>query len=67
MRLWKSKDVAACPQNDDVATVRHKLAEVDQQIKAAEVDLRRVSLVAALSDNPDAGADTIARLSALRS
>jgi hypothetical protein len=67
MRLFgRTKDIAD-PQNGDVAQVRSKLATVDAGITQAEADLRAVSLQAALSEDPDAGYDAIARLSALRS
>jgi hypothetical protein len=68
MRLFgRTKDIAACPQNDDVAQVRQKIAACEQDIKAAEADLRRVSLQLALSEDPDAGYDAVARLNQLRS
>ena len=51
----------------DVETVRGKLAAIERDIQAAESDLRAVSLEAALSEDPDAGHDAIARLNALRS
>lgn len=50
----------------DVATIHTKLATCEQDIQAAEAELRAVSLQAALSDDPDAGHDTIARLNQLR-
>jgi hypothetical protein len=65
MKFWKSKDVAACPQNG-ADTMRQKIAALEQDIAAAEVELRAVSLSAALSNDPDAGHDTIARLHQLR-
>ena len=46
----------------DVATIHTKLATCEQDIQAAEAELRAVSLQAALSEDPDAGHDTIARL-----
>jgi hypothetical protein len=67
MKFWKSKDLAACPQNGDTEQVRQKLAACEQGIQAAEVELRTISLQAALSEDPDAGHDAIARLNALRS
>jgi hypothetical protein len=73
MRLpfTKSK-VAASPQNlttppTDGQVIRAKLATVEQEIAAAETELRQASLAAALSDDPDAGFDTVARLNGLRS
>src|SRR3954447_24145833 len=64
MRLpfTRSKDVAS-----DAERVRAKLATVEREIEQAEAGLRQVSLTAALSDDPDAGYDAIARLNALRS
>ena len=51
----------------DVETVRGKLAAIERDMQAAESDLRAVSLQAALSEDPDAGYDTVARLNQLRS
>src|SRR5437588_10024072 len=51
----------------DVETVRGKLAAIERDIQAAESELRAVSLEAALSEDPDAGYDTVARLNQLRS
>jgi hypothetical protein len=74
MKLWKSKDVAACPQNidapspppSDAEQVRQKLAAVEQEIAQAETELRAVSLQAALSGDENAGYDAIARLNQLQ-
>jgi hypothetical protein len=54
------------PAPTDVELIRTKLAETAAQIEAAEAELRRVSLNAALSDDPAAGFDAIGRLSELR-
>src|SRR5205085_12545934 len=51
----------------DVETVRGKLGAIERDIQAAESELRAVSLQAALSEDPDAGYDTVARLNQLRS
>jgi hypothetical protein len=68
MKFWKSKDIAACPQNGaDTEQVRAKLAACEQGIAQAEADLRAISLQAALSEDPDAGHDAVARLNQLRS
>jgi hypothetical protein len=73
MRLFgKSKDIAPSAQNlrtapSDAEQVRAKLATVEQDIAQAETKLRQASLAAALSDDPDAGFDTVARLNGLRS
>jgi hypothetical protein len=66
MRFWKSKDLAPCAQNS-TEQVRSKLAACEQGIAQAEADLRAISLQAALSEDPDAGHDAVARLNALRS
>jgi hypothetical protein len=72
MRLFGKKELAACPQNlttappSDADQVRQKLSAVSTDIAAAEAELRQASLAAALSDDPDAGYDAIARLNQLQ-
>src|ERR1700732_2848305 len=56
---------AASPS--DVATVRAKLATVEQEIAAAEGRLRQASLAAALSDDTSAADHAAGELQALRS
>jgi hypothetical protein len=68
MRLpWKRTSESAIAQNCDADTALAKLAACERDIQAAENDLRRVSLQIALSEDPDAGHDVVARLNQLRS
>jgi hypothetical protein len=71
MKSWfRKKDKGMTEQvasaQGDAEQVRAKLASTEQDIARAETDLRAVSLQAALSEDPDAGHDTIARLNQLR-
>jgi hypothetical protein len=50
----------------DTETVRSKLAACKRDIAQAETALRAISLQAALSEDPDAGHDAVARLNQLR-
>lgn len=63
----KLDTIAPPPRPPNQAEViKAKLAECADQIEGAEAELHRVSLDAALSDDPQAGAQPIARLAALR-
>src|SRR5437763_894473 len=61
----KQRDSAACPQNADLATVREKLATVEQEITHASAELNRLALRAVLAGDQSASEAT-ARLDALR-
>jgi hypothetical protein len=50
----------------DVEVIRAKIAACDAEIARAEDELRSISLAAALSDDPEAGKEAIAKLTELR-
>jgi hypothetical protein len=66
VRFFGKRAEPEAPSLSDVEVVRTKLTAVEQAITSAEAELRRVSVEAALSDDPSAGSDIISRISELR-